>query len=125
MKKILIYIGIIIGMIACNNDDTSSKTINDFKVSFVYDDGTAIAQGACIEPDGKYALAIQGFQLNQFNPEVKYVLNGVNYTTSFTKEETQIIPVTLVAGQNVIQVAESSVKASLYYPVQGGFELVE
>ena len=96
-------------------------TLEDFSLRFVYLDGTALEQGACIDPNGKYALAIEGYKMRYLD-EVKYTINGVVYTINFTEDGTHIIPINLEPGQNTAKLLDANVSATLHFSVQGGFE---
>ncbi|UOY06199.1 hypothetical protein L0P88_20020 [Muricauda sp. SCSIO 64092] len=108
---------------SCSSDNGDQKTLEDFSLRFVYLDGTALEQGACVDPNGQYALAIEGYKMSYLD-EVKYTINSVVYTINFTEDGTHIIPIHLEPGQNTAKLLDANVSATLHFSIQGGFEEV-
>jgi hypothetical protein len=117
---------LIISALGCNKEG-SQPTLTTQSISFVYESGTPIEQGACIKPTTSYAIAITT-KLNgtpDGNPiSVRYTLNGVADEISFTNGGMQIKKVTLINGLNVAQTIVTKQEAHIFLDLQE-FELVD
>ncbi len=105
--------------------EISTLTIVD--IAFVYENGSAIESGACINPNTNYAIAITTKSQGLGTPKesiVKYVFNGYISEISFLNEGTKIKKIALSNGLNVAQLVENKQETKLYLKLQTDFEQV-
>ena len=105
--------------------DNTTLTIVD--IAFVYENGSDIEAGACINPNTNYAIAITTKSQGQGTPKesiVKYVFNGNISEISFSNEGTKIKKVALINGLNMAQLVETKQEAKLILKLQTDFEQV-
>jgi len=103
-------------------------TITPTSISFVYEDGSEIKPGSCINPNTNYAIAINanlsGVDTSGKGLSVKYSFNSVPGEVTFFNTGVKIINIKLINGTNLAQITGTKQEASLIYKVQE-FELVE
>jgi hypothetical protein len=103
----------------------STLTIVD--IAFVYENGSAIEAGACINPNTNYAIAITTKSQGLGTPKesiVKYIFNGNISEISFLNEGTKIMKIALINGINVAQLVENKQETKLVLKLQTDFEQV-
>lgn len=103
-------------------------TITPTSISFVYEDGSEIKPGSCINPNTNYAIAINanlsGVDTSGKGLPIKYTFNNVPAEVTFFNSGVKVINVKLINGKNLAQITGTMQEASLIYKVQE-FELVE
>lgn len=126
-KTYTILIAFIIVLSSCSKDE-QFKTIAPASIAFVHEDGSALLQGECINPNTNYAVLIktnsEGSGIFK-STKVEYTLNGVPYIMSFMSDGQQLNPIKLIDGQNKAEIVGSSYKAYIYFNTHENFELVE
>ena len=103
------------------------STLAIVDIAFVYENGSVIESGACINPNKKYAIAITTKSQGSGSPKesiVKYVFNGVISEISFSNEGTKTKNIALVNGLNEAQLVETKQTAKLVLKLQTDFEEV-
>ena len=126
-KSFSIIIIFIIVLSSCSNDE-EFKTIAPASIAFVHEDGSALLQGECINPNTNYALLVktnsEGSGIFKATT-IEYTLNGVPFIMSFMSDGEQLNPIKLVDGQNKAQIVGTPYKAYLSFNTHDNFELVE
>ena len=128
LKYYTIFILLFTAFTACKKDEPKLAKLSDSNVSFVHEDGTALAIDECIKPETKYAVSItvKFEDADDIEPyKLDYTFNGVSYSMTFDKEGTQTIKITLAKGINTVKVAASNAEANLVLTAHDDFELVE
>ncbi|MDH7444697.1 hypothetical protein [Aquimarina sp. 2201CG14-23] len=131
--KIKSYIFVIIICILfsnCSNDETVPvTTIVPKSIAFVKQDGTAISLFDCINPNENYAIMIRvdGEGEGEVRTTtVEYTINGIIYSMTFNKIESQLNQITLAEGENIAQLVDTGFIAKItYITAPAEFELVE
>ena len=103
------------------------STLAIVDIAFVYENGSVIESGACINPNKNYAIAITTKSQGLGTPKesiVKYIFNGVSSEISFTNEGTKTKKIALINGLNVAQLVETKQEAKLVLNLQTDFEQV-
>lgn len=119
-------------LISCKNDDDSSmssspSTLTASDISIVFQDGSSINQGECIDPEDNYAVKITVLQDGDGAIEptiINYTLNGNTSSTTFTNPEPKIINITLLVGENNVQLQDSGISDSIFVVSNQEFEIV-
>ncbi|WP_179950005.1 hypothetical protein [Lutibacter citreus] len=109
----------------CSKDDDDQ--VIEQEIVFINSDGTLIGDG-CLDPKNEYAVQItikSNSEKLRSQEVINYTVNGNLYSVTFTELGTKKIPVNFIGGTNIIQVVNSDLEWSLYFPSQGDFELVE
>ena len=122
----------VIFLVACKKEvsetETIPFTITPSSIAFVYEDGSEIKPGSCINPNTNYAIAIKanlsGVDTAGKGLSVKYTFNNVPGEVTFFNSGVKIINVKLINGSNLAQINGTKQEASLIYKIQE-FELVE
>lgn len=126
-KSYSILIAFIIVLSSCSKDE-QFKTITPASIAFVHEDGSALLQGECVNPNTNYALLIKTNSEGNgaFKPtKIEYTLNGVPFIMSFMSDGQQFNPIKLIDGPNKAEIVGSSYKAAIYFNTHDNFELVE
>lgn len=129
---IFIFFCILVLLGSCKKEvsetETIPFTITPTSISFVYEDGSEIKPGSCINPNTNYAIAINanltGIDTSGKGLSIKYSFNNVPGEVTFLNSGVKIVNVKLVNGTNLAQITGTKQEASLIYKVQE-FELVE
>ena len=103
------------------------STLSIVDIAFVYENGSNIEAGACINPNTNYAIAITTKSQGLGTPKesiVKYVFNGNISEISFLNEGTKIKKIALINGLNVAQIIENKQETKLVLKLQTDFEQV-
>jgi hypothetical protein len=103
------------------------STLAIVDIAFVYENGSVIEAGACINPNKNYAIAITTKSQGSGTPKesiIKYVFNGVISEISFANEGTKTKNIALVNGLNEAQLVETKQAAKLILKLQSDFEEV-
>ncbi len=109
---------------SCTKDEPITS-ITGYNIAFVHEDGSAIDQNECINPNANYALLIKTISTGVFRTTtVKYTLNGMPYTMTFIRNEEQMYPVKLKDGNNEAEIVGTTYKANLFFNAHTNFELV-
>jgi hypothetical protein len=138
-KSFFILITLVFLFSSCSKGDDERIPIDDqeitivpFKITFVHEDGTAIAADECINPTSNYALLISTkYEGNLASEEikptpVKYTLNGTQYVATFLKDGDQVLnKAKLINGNNTAEIAETTLKTQLYLLAPDDFVFVE
>jgi hypothetical protein len=85
-------------------------------------------QGECVNPNSKYAIAVEtssGGSGDFKATEIEYTFNDVQYKMSFLTNGKQINPIQLIYGLNKAGIVGGNYKAELYFSAPENFELVE
>lgn len=126
-KSFSILIAFIIMLSSCSKED-GFKTIVPASISFVHEDGSAILQGECINPNTNYVVLIktnsEGSGVFK-STKIEYTLNGVPFIMSFMSDGQQLNPIKLINGENKAEIIGTPFKAYLSLNVNTNFELVE
>lgn len=117
---------------SCKKEVSETETIpfiiTPTSISFVYEDGSEIKPGSCINPNTNYAIAINanlsGVDTSGKGLSLKYTFNNIPGEVTFFNSGVKIINVKLINGTNLAQISGTKQEASLLYKVQE-FELVE
>ncbi len=129
MKACILVIILAIIFSNCSNDDRPESTIvKPTSISIVKADGTFISVFDCVNPSEKYSVLIKvegegGGPVEK--SVVEYTLNGELYSMTFNRVEDQMNQITLIEGENIIQLVATGFIAKVSYVTQGEFELVE
>lgn len=117
--------------ISCGGDDDSSPTFNVSPVSIniVLQDGTDINQLDCIDPSQNYAVKISVSANGEdgiLEPtEVSYTVNGNTASTTFINQQPKIINISLIEGDNTVQLVDSGQSDTVRLIGTQDFEMVE
>ena len=139
-KSRFIVIAFIILVLGCSSDDDSGATtitppppevISSFdpvSIKFIYEDGSIIEEGECIEPNLAYAIQIETVKNPAGNTtvsQVEYTINGALYSMSFSQAGTKRNPISLADGNNIAQLVTTAISSEIRFVVQDDFTLVE
>ncbi|WP_299438652.1 hypothetical protein [uncultured Aquimarina sp.] len=127
------YISVIVLFILfsnCSNDDAVSiTTIEPTSINFIKEDGSILTLFDCINPNETYAVEIRvkGEGAGEVqNTVIEYTINGLAYSMTFDRVETQSNQITLIEGENVAQLVNTVFLAKIsYVKAPSEFELVE
>lgn len=111
----------------CKKEEPEVTILSSSVISFVHEDGSALAADECIKPLGKYAVSVT-VKFDDPNSKApytfEYTLNGAAYSMTFTKEGTQINKITLVNGFNTAKVSGSNIEAKIFLGSHDEYQLV-
>jgi hypothetical protein len=126
-KSFSILIGLVIVLSSCSKED-EFKIIAPSSIAFVHEDGSALSEGECINPNTNYAVLVktssEGSGIFEATT-IEYTLNGVPFIMSFMSDGEQLNPIKLIDGQNKAQIVGTPYKAYLSFNTHDNFELVE
>lgn len=117
-------------LVGCENDDDVPVTfmLEEAGINIVYADGGTIAPGACIDPSQSYAVKIivsPGMSSGTLEPtKIEYTVNGNTSSTTFTDQQPRIINITLIDGENIVQLQNSGISDSVFLFGNQEFEIV-
>ncbi len=131
-NNLVFLFSLIVALSSCKKELSETETIpfaiTPTSISFVYEDGSDIKPGSCINPSNNYAIAINanltGIDTSGKGLSIKYSFNNVPGEVTFLNSGVKIVNVKLVNGTNLAQITGTKQEASLIYKVQE-FELVE
>jgi hypothetical protein len=131
-NNLVFLFSLIVALSSCKKEvsetETIPLTITPKSIAFVYEDGSEIKPGSCINPSTNYAIAINatisGVDTSGKGLSIKYSFNNTPGEVTFFNSGVKIVNVKLVNGTNLAQITGTKQEASLIYKVQE-FELVE
>jgi hypothetical protein len=134
-KSISILIGFIIVLSSCSKDENGNevpvqqfKTITATSIAFVHEDGSALLQGECVNPDTNYAILIKtssGGSGDFKTTVIEYTFNSITYQMSFSSDGEQMNQIKLIYGLNKAGIVGADYKTELYFSAAETFELLE
>jgi|LakMenEpi03Aug12_release.lakeMendotaPanAssembly.Ray.scaffolds.fasta_scaffold37121_3 hypothetical protein len=131
-NKLFLFFCVLVTLLSCKKEVSETETIplaiTPKSIAFVYEDGSEIKPGSCINPSTNYAIAINatisGVDTSGKGLSIKYSFNSTPGEVTFFNSGVKIVNVKLVNGTNLAQITGTKQEASLIYKVQE-FELVE
>lgn len=128
-KYFILMIACSLAIFGCKNDDDTLSTFmtTESNIEIVLQDGTEISESGCIDPSLNYAVKITVAQDGNGVLEptiINYTVNGNTASTTFVNLEPKLIGLTLIEGQNTVQLQNSGISDSVFVFETPEFELV-